>query len=387
MIVSGIDERSTGIIDADSHLYEARDLWVRHSAPRDRDLALRIVDDDLGYSWLTFRDRRIEVLGIHDPGDVSQSGAFRTRLRDGLPPEAPYDSMPAEFRDPDARLAKLDALGIEETVLFPNCGIMWEAALSDDLAATTVNMAAWNRWAVTVAQEGGGRLHPVAQVTLRDLDWLDDQLRLLADGGVRLAMLAPALVDGRRLSHPDHERAWSAFEAHGIAPVFHIGQYELPFDDAWNEGDPDWSNPVLSSVFMWNAPALALADLAVRGVLARHPGLRIGVVELMSAWVPMFLVMLDGGFEFHARFNGEPLVQMDLRPSEYVRRQVRVASFAFEQPRRLIEQAGDMFMFGSDYPHPEGLAHPLADFTSASGLAPGDAPALYATNAAWLLGR
>lgn len=48
-------------------------------------------------------------------------------------------------------------------------------------------------------------------------------------------------------------------------------------------------------------------------------------MELSAVWVPMFLLTLDGGFDFHATFNGAPLTEMELRPSEYVRRQVRVA--------------------------------------------------------------
>jgi predicted TIM-barrel fold metal-dependent hydrolase len=47
-----------------------------------------------------------------------------------------------------------------------------------------------------------------------------------------------------------------------------------------------------------------------------------------------------------------------------------------------------MFMFGSDYPHAEGLAHPLEDFQSSGGPAPSAQTAgLYRDNAAWLLGR
>lgn len=375
-------------IDADAHLYETRTLWADHMDRADRHRALSIVDDELGYPWLVAGDgRRIEVLGIHQPGDTAQSGAFRDRLRRGLPPESGYDDMPADFWSPPARLATLDRFGIAETFLFPNCGIMWEKALSDDLVATTANMTAWNRWAAAVAAEGGGRLHPVAHVTLRDPDWLAAELARLADAGIRLALLSPALVDGRRLSHPDHERLWAAFADLGIAVVFHIAQYPMPFDDAWNEGDPDWSNPVLSSVFMWTAPALALADLAVRGVLARHPGLRIGVVELMAAWLPQFLLMLDGGYGFHARFNGRPLTDMELAPSAYIQRQVRLASFPFEGPARLARQAGDIFMFGSDYPHPEGVARPVEEFTAAYGAGPDAAPAFFAGNAGWLLGR
>lgn len=66
-------------------------------------------------------------------------------------------------------------------------------------------MAAWNRCA-SVVTDGRGRLVPVAHLSLRDTAWLDAQLAALAAGGVRLAMIAPALVDGRPLSHPDHDR-------------------------------------------------------------------------------------------------------------------------------------------------------------------------------------
>lgn len=375
------------IIDADSHLYEPRNLWAEHTEAAKRHLALRIVDDEMGYACLTFGDQRIESLGVHQPGDVSQAGAFRERLRRGLPPEVAYDQMPRDFWEPAARLALLAELGIDESIVFPNCGIMWERALAGQLEATLVNMTAWNRWAITVAREGKGRLHPVAHVTLRDLGWLEAELRRLAAGGVRLAMIAPALVDGRRLSHPAHERAWAAFVEHGVAPVFHVAQFPPVFDEAWNEGDPDWSNPLLSSVFLWTAPALAIADLAVRGVFARHPGLRLGVVELLASWVPQFLLLLDGGFSFHAAFNGQPLTRMELSPAEYVRRQVRVAAFPFERPRWLARQAGELFMFGSDYPHPEGVARPIEEFRAACDAGPSEAPAFYGDNAAWLLGR
>ena len=377
----------TTVIDADAHLYEPRTLWHDYTDSAHRDQALRIADDEHGYSWLCLGDHRIEVLGIHQPGDSSQSGAFRDRLRRGLPPEIAYDDMPTDFWDPTARLATLDRLGIDETILLPNCGIMWERALGRDGDALLVNMSAWNRYAVDVARVGGGRLHPVGHISLRDPVWVEAEIARLAEGGVRLVMIAPALVDGRRLSHPDHERAWAALADHGVGAVFHIAQYEQPFDDAWNEGDADWSNPFLSSVFMWTAPALALADLVGRGVLDRHPALRIGIIELMSAWVPLFLLQLDGAFRFYEAFNGQPLTEMALTPSEYVRRQVRVASFPFEHPERLAAMAGDIFMFGSDYPHPEGLAEPVAAFENASGWRPADAPAFYRDNAAWLVGR
>jgi hypothetical protein len=58
--------------------------------------------------------------------------------------------------------------------------------LRDDPESLKVNMEAWNRWAVTVAEEGRGRLYPVGDVILDDLDWAASQLHALAAGGVRV---------------------------------------------------------------------------------------------------------------------------------------------------------------------------------------------------------
>ncbi|MHB8680992.1 MAG: amidohydrolase family protein [Acidimicrobiales bacterium] len=375
--------------DADMHLYETRDLWSRYMDPGDRHLALSIADDDLGHAWLMQGDRRVDLAEIHHPGDLDAMGAYRRRVRAGEPPEVPFDeALPRGFWDPETRLVQLDEFGVDRAVLFPNYGLLWERPLADRLEATLANMRAWNRWAGEVADAGKGRLYPVAHLSLRDLDWLEVELARLAADGVRMAMVAPALVDEVPLSDPSLDRAWAAFVAHDIAPVFHVAAFPHPFHDPWYDTDPDGVAPVVSSVFIWTAPALALCDMAIHGVFERHPGLRVGVMELSAVWVPMYLLMLDGGFDFHARFNGKPLRELALRPSEYIRRQVRVAVFCYEGPKRLIGELGeDMLMFSSDYPHAEGIARPVEDYERITGpLEPGAADRLYAGNLEWLVG-
>jgi hypothetical protein len=374
------------VIDCDEHLYESRSLWAEHIDPDRRGDALAIVDDELGYPWLCCGDRRLQLADVQLPGETAALGRWRERWRAGEPPDHRYDDvLPEAYWQPRARAEQLTVMGVDEAVLFPNYGLLWERALSDDPPALTANMAAWNRWCATVRVEGGGRLHPVAHLTLRDPDWLLAQLRALEAADVRLGMIAPALVDGRPLSHLDHDRLWAAFVDHGVTPVFHVADQPRVLDDAWYTDPDDHFVPVLESVFLWTPPALAVTDLIVNGALRRHPGLRLGIVELSAIWVPLYLLMLDGAWDFTTRLNGRPLAHLDLRPSEHFRRQVRVAAFSYEDPLRLAARSDDLFMCCSDYPHSEGTATPMADY-AAAGCHPDGDSGLFADNARFLLG-
>jgi len=380
----------TTVVDCDQHLLETRELWAENMDARHRDLALRIVDDEVGNAWLTWKGERLVLADVTVPGHTAEVGDRLQRALRSEPPEVRYDDgLRPEDWSPSARVDILSRLGVDETVVFPNYGLVWERTLGGDLDATRANMGAWNRWAATVALEGHGRLHPVAHVTMRDLDWLDAQLASLSAAGVRLAMLAPALVDGRPLSHPDHDRAWTAFVHHGITPVFHVANVTRPFGEAWYASDPEPSNPALASVFLWTSPALALADLTLNGVFIRHPELRIGVMELSAVWLPLFLQYLDGGYRFHRRLHGASIIDLEHPPSRYAREHVRVAAFSYERPDLLAAQSGDVFMACSDYPHSEGTATPVDDYRDASGGAnvPAQARGLFTDNVNWLLRR
>ena len=376
------------IIDSDQHLYETRTLWRDHIDPQLRDEALRIEDDAVGTPRLRWRAQDIGIAEVQVPGRTAEIGEHHRRARQGLPPRERYDEvLPRDYWEPAARLAKLADLGVDEAVLFPNYGLLWERTLHAALPALLANMAAWNRWCVTVAQEGRGRLHPVAHLTLRDPAWLEAQLDALGKAGVRLAMIAPALVDGRPLSHPAHDRMWAAFCAHGVSPVFHVAEQPRPFADAWYTDAGVAFVPALGAVFIHVAAALGCSDLILNGTFERFPDLRLGIVELSAVWVPLYLMMLDGGTAFIQQINGETS-RLPLRPSDYFRRQVRVSSFAYEAPANIVHQLGgiDLLMCCSDYPHSEGTSMPLADY-AAGGLdaASGAAPGLFSDNIAFLL--
>jgi predicted TIM-barrel fold metal-dependent hydrolase len=270
------------VIDVDQHLHEPRAMWREYIDPDLRDRALAIEDDELGYAWLTWQGARLYPAEIQTPGKASLIGKERLRMESSQPAEASYDDLlPLGYTDPKARVAALDGFGLDAAVLFPNFGLLWEESLSGDLAALCGNMRAFNRWMADVVSEGEGRLYGVAHVTLRDLDWLREELRALNAAGIKLAMTAPAPVDGKALSHPDLDPVWRAFVDADVAPVFHVGAFRQPLDPAWYEDDPETVDKLLGSTFLWVAPAVALANMAIHGTLERFPDLRIGVVELL----------------------------------------------------------------------------------------------------------
>ncbi len=105
-----------------------------------------------------------------------------------------------------------------------------------------------------------------------------------------------------------------------------------------------------------------LNALVIDGVLQRHPNLRIGVIELGASWVPGWMRMLDSAHEAF-RKNEERLQRMEMKPSEYVQRQVRATPYPHEDTGWTIANAGaDVCMFSSDFPHVEGGRNPIGRF-------------------------
>ena len=111
--------------------------------------------------WCEINGRKYHVVGgvvshavvnpTFDP--VAKAGAMHDYFR-GNPEQAPADAsssrerepIPAEYRDRDARVAKLDEQGLEAVWLFPTLGILYEELLKHDVEAVTTLFSAFNRW-------------------------------------------------------------------------------------------------------------------------------------------------------------------------------------------------------------------------------------------------
>ncbi|HEY1827072.1 MAG TPA: amidohydrolase family protein [Acidimicrobiales bacterium] len=376
-------------IDVDQHLFEARDTWAEYIDPSSRDDALRIADDEAGWPWLTWRGRRLTPIEVPVPEQGKAIGDDRLRRLSGQPPRGSFEELvPAAYSSTAERLALLDRFGFDAAVLFPNYGLLWEKMLAEDRTAQRANARAYNRFMADSVSDGQGRLFGVAHVFLHDPQWAVEEIRRVRADGVRLAMISPAPVNGKPLSHADFEPVWRAFSEEGVAPVFHVSGFESPIDPAWHMGETEDGGLFLDSIFLWLAPALAVSNLILSGTLERFPDLRVGVVELTASWVPSFLLHLDGASDFFAERHGGPFLPLTERPSTYFFRQVRVAALPYEMPNRLVGSVGeDTFMVGSDWPHAEGVADPFASAErAAAGLSDVAKEKLLGDNAAWLLG-
>jgi predicted TIM-barrel fold metal-dependent hydrolase len=376
-------------IDVDQHLFESRTTWSEHIELAHRSDALSISDDEAGWPWLTWRGSRLTPLEVPIPERSTLIGQDRLRrLRGERAPASFDDLVPDSYRLAGARLASLDEFGLDAAVMFPNYGLLWEQRLASDRAAQRANARAYNRFVAEVCGEGDGRLFGVAHLLLHDPRWAVEEITRVRAQGIRLAMVAPAPVDGKPLSHPAFDPVWAAFSDEGVAPVFHVSEFESPLHPAWREGEQEDGEQLFDSIFLYLAPAVALANLILNGVLERFPRLRIGVVELTASWVPSFLLHIDGASDFYTQRHGEPFRALADRPSEYFLRQVRVASLPYEMPNRLVPKVGDdTFMIGSDWPHAEGVADPMAAAERAvAGLAGPARANILGANAAWLLG-
>lgn len=358
------------VIDADSHMFEQPGLWREHLPANQQHLALELEEDELGYTWLTHKSNRLLQCYISEPGKLWESyGLPHQRQRQGQPALRRYTEMPATYRDPIARRDALDGWGIDEQVIFPNWGLNFGWYLQGDLESEIANIGAWNRWACEVRAEGHGRLRPAGHLTLRaSIPWITRELDLLAEAGITQVFLPAGLVDGRRLSHEDFDPIWAQMVECGLAPTFHIGAFaERIINDGWQSNDVIQYMTTQSLVMNGLDAQISLADLILNGVFDRHPELMWIVAEYSVGWLPELQFRLDVGFDIHYQVTAKNNVDLALRPSEYVSRNLRLVSFPSEQPQRVMDDVGDILMFGSDFPHAEGQADPLNDYQTAVG--------------------
>lgn len=266
----------------------------------------------------------------------------------------------------------LDLLGFASQLIFNTFanGVLQRAEHGDDLDYAYGLARAHNRAIVDFCTVDR-RLLPVGYVPLADIDRAGAFAAEALEMGCKALMVASACPRTHSPSHVGLDPVWRQVEEAGVPVVFHVGGGGRLLDPMYFENGlppvPDFhgGDGNFRSVDYMAIPypvMQTLAVLVIDGVLQRFPDLRIGVIEQGATWFPGLMRSLDSAHEAF-RKNEERLQRLELRPSEYLVRQVRVTPYPHEDAGWVIREAGEgVCMFSSDYPHVEGGRNPLGRF-------------------------
>ncbi len=360
-----------GTIDADGHILEPAWLWEEYLENRYLDRAMRIGVDEKGLEYLELDGRPSErtVKGV-----LGLMGAMGDPDARPGPDRRYMTSMPYGAGDAAERVELLGRENLDKAVLYPTIGLLWECEV-DDPELTVAYQRAYNRWIADFCRDSGGRLVPIAHLSLADPAASAAELERAVADGCRGGFVAPFTHSRKPHGHPDHDPLYAKASELGV-PIGIHPTYE-----------PGWAVPVrfhgmgrerefFYNVMIRQGAQQAFLSFFAMGTLDRFPELRLGLLEVGCGWVGSFLDRMDAVFE---TVSGSG-VTLRMAPSEYFRRQCFVSGDPDETAAaHVIDHVGaDHFMWATDYPHPdhpgswakalERFVEPLSDATRAKVL-------------------
>ena len=349
------------IHDADSHVVETPDFFIAYA---DSDLRGRMEQLFVG------RVRPGEEQLIDRARQRQGDPAWRSGDEAELLTRKNWDAL-GSFLAED-RPKALDLLGFRSQLVFNTFAnkALQEAEHRPDVAYAYGLARAHNRAMVDFCSVDP-RLLPVGYVPLADLERAPSFAAEALELGCKALMVASACPPGHSPSHVAFDGLWARAQEAGVPIVFHVGgggqlldphyfENGLPPVPDFHGGDENFRS--VDYMAIPYPPMQTLATLIFDGVLERFPDLKWGVIEQGASWVPGWMRSMESAVEAFSR-NEERLRALSLRPSEYVRRQVRVTPYPAEDTGWIAEQAGpEVCLFSSDYPHVEGGRNPLGRF-------------------------
>jgi predicted TIM-barrel fold metal-dependent hydrolase len=276
--------------------------------------------------------------------------------------------------------------------LFPTLGCGVEQGLVHDIPATMASLTAFNRW---LEDDWGysyrDRIIAAPMISLADPVAAVGEIERVLDRGARIVHVRPAPVPsggpkGRSLGDQRHDPVWACLAAAGVPVAFHLGDsgYNALLAAPWGGADdfaPFREPDVLGQVLIGDrAIHDTMASLIVHGVFTRHPRLRVASIENGSDWV----YPLVKGLRKQA--NRTPWLFAD-DPLDTIREHIWVTPYYEDDLRLLADTVGvERVLFGSDWPHGEGLAEPMSFVDELSAFSPDEVRRIMRTNSAALVG-
>lgn len=367
--------------DADSHIMELRD-WLQGYA--DPDIREQLLPLNVGRGGGQLAEKAV-ASAERRRGNAEAAAALEDKLM-----EAKGWAALGAF-DPVERSRALDLLGFKAQLVFATFGPTQYAG--QDLHLVYGGARALNRGLAEFCHDDH-RLLAVAHVPLDDPERAAAEVDAALAGGCKSVLIPSAPPPDKSPSHPDYDPVWARLQEADVPFMLHIGGGGRPVKPAFHNNARPVSDHlgggenIRSKDYMaiHHPPEIMLAVMVLDGVFERFPGLRGGCIEQGGMWVVPWLKRLDLAQDTFSRTE-EPL-RLPLRASEYVHRQLWFTPFPTEPVGWMIEQAGDdLFLFSSDYPHPEGGRNPIKRFNaSLEGTADEAVERFYATNFVDMMG-
>lgn len=353
--------------DADNHYYEAIDAFTRHLDPM---LGPRCVQwADIGgrkYHVVGGRISRAVVNATFDP--IAKAGAMHDYFRGNPDQKSPLEFLRdrepirPEYRDRDVRLAVMDEHGLEKIWLFPTLGILYEELLKDDIVAVNATFTAFNRW---LEDDWGcnyqDRIYAAPYLALADPDWAIRELDWALEHDARVVVLrpaAPTTIHGQLSPFDEYfDPFWQRMNDVGITVVVHAGDSGYSSQGYAKDGfGATFQGAGRASIKMFNIERAAydfLITAMFDRLFDRFPNVRIASVENGSEFLPdLFKKLTSTARRMPGYFSGDPIEQL--------REHVWINPFWEDDVDEVVDLMGaDRVIFGSDWPHIEGMPRPL----------------------------
>jgi predicted TIM-barrel fold metal-dependent hydrolase len=363
--------------DADNHYYEALDAFTRHLDPAWGPRTLQWAEiNGRQYHVLGGRVSRAVVNPTFDP--VASPGVLKDYFRGNPNGDNPLELLKArdrirpEYRDRDARLATMDDHGLSKAWMFPTLGMVYEEELRHDPEAVTVLFTAFNRW---VEEDWGfahrDRIFASPYLTLAEVDWACRELEWALDRGARTIVMRPAAPTTARgqlpPTDPSFDPFWARVNEAGITVVVHAGDSGYSSNgyatDGFTSNFKASSIPQPIKMLQLERPVEDfLSALVGDQLFHRFPNLRVASVENGSGFLRGLFHRLDAlGHKMAGWFPEDPV--------ETFRRHIWINPFWEDDVHELLDLMGsERVIFGSDWPHIEGMPTPLDYLEELTGL-------------------
>jgi predicted TIM-barrel fold metal-dependent hydrolase len=383
------------VFDADNHMYETRDALTKF-LPKEYESAIEYIEYK-GRTKLLVRGQITNYIPNPTFEVVGSPGAQEDYFKSGAPEGAsrrdimkPIRALPAFF-DPGPRLQLMDELGIDRAVMYPTLASLIEERFRDDPDLTHVIIHALNQWILehwTFNYEE--RIFPVPIISLPVIDKAIKELEWVTERGAKVVLIRPAPVPGYRGSRsfalPEFDPFWELVVEKDVLIAMHAS------DSGYTRYLNEWEGrtgemEAFSDLGLFQASAMgyrAVEDAAIsfmaHGCLHRHPKLKVAMVENGSSWVRPLLHHME---QVYSRTKG----RWPEHPVDMFKRNIWVHPFHEDDPLGLIAAVGaDHVVFGSDYPHVEGLSDPIGYVDDLKGLPDDDIKKVMGGNMMGLLG-